>query len=113
MRRLRAGQLAEALELGGERAGGVAGLVDLRAVLDVVQADRKRRVLAREPGGALGRGTVDHQARAGEDAVHVRLDDALVDAGGEPEVIGVDDQPAHLGDSGGSCVGSPRISHWR
>ena len=96
VRRLRAGQLAEAFELRRERPGGVPGLVDLRPVLDVMQPDRQRRVLACEPHGVGGRGPVDHQARAGEDAVRVRLDDALVDTGGEAEVIGVDDQPAHV-----------------
>ena len=104
--RLHTGQLAEARELGGERAGDVAGLVDLGSVLLVVQADRERGVLAREPGGVRGPGTADHQARACQDAADVRLDDALVDSGRKPEVVGVHDQPAHFGDSGGWGMGS-------
>ena len=95
VRRIRSGQLTEPLELGRERARDVAGLVDLGAVLDVMQADRQRRMLARQPGGVRGRGTVDHQARAGEDAADMRLDDPRVDSGRQTEVVRVDDQPAH------------------
>ena len=104
--RLRTGQLTEARQLGGERASGVAGLVDLGAVLLVVQADRERGILAREPGGVRGRGTAHHQAGARDDAADVRLDDALVDAGREAEVVRVDDQSSHLVDSVGWTVGS-------
>ena len=60
VRRLGAGQLAEALELGGERAGGVAGLVDLGAVLDVVQPHRKPGCsrMSRAASAAAGRSTI-------------------------------------------------------
>ena len=60
VRRIGPGQLAEARELGRERASGVAGLVDLGAVLDVVETDRQPGVRARQLDGVRGRGPVDH-----------------------------------------------------
>ncbi len=70
---------------------------------------RGARARARPASAAAGR--CDHQARAGEDAADVRLDDALVDAGRQPEVIRVYDQPPHrraLSRSGGRARRSGR-----
>jgi hypothetical protein len=59
-----------------------------------VQADAEG---PRHPGacrGRFGRGPPDHQAGAGHDALLVAAHDAVVDAGAQTEVVGIDDQAA-------------------
>ncbi len=57
-----------------------------------VKSEVEPGMLGRGADGLGGRRAVDHQARRGHDAVGVCAQDALVDAGAEPEVVGVDDQ---------------------
>ena len=61
-----------------------------------MQADSELWVaLARTPPPRPPPGLLDHQARARDDAVFVRLDHAAVDAAAVAEVVGVDNQVAH------------------
>ena len=57
-----------------------------------MQADAQVRQAAGARDGVLDRGTADHQAGGGQDALGVRALDGLVDLGREPEVVRRDDQ---------------------
>ena len=72
---LAARQLAEALQLRVELFGGVAGIVELRAVVDEVQPGRQLRMAFREFGRLRRGGRRDHQAGARQHAARVGLDD--------------------------------------
>jgi hypothetical protein len=81
-------ELAEHLALYGDGVGHVE-------VIEVpVQADRESGVLAGELDCASDPVALDHEARAGHDAVGVGLDDPAVDAVGGAEVVGVDVEDA-------------------
>src|SRR5207244_2381433 len=60
-----------------------------------VEADAQTGVLARESGRVDARRPVHEQARARQDPVAVRLDDAAIDAAARTEVVPVDDEPLH------------------
>ena len=61
-----------------------------------VQAQRQPRdARLATATAAAAAGCAHHQAGAGDDAVHVAVQDALVDAVGQAEVVGVDDQRPH------------------
>src|SRR5438105_2306386 len=69
---------------------------ELRQERDVeVEADPEPRVRGRELDRLADSVAGDHQARARDDPARVTVDDAAVDAGGEAEVVGVDDQALH------------------
>src|SRR5437868_11190855 len=57
-----------------------------------VQADSELWIFVSEFKCFFERGAGNHQARAGDDAMLMALDDAAVDAGGLTEVVGVDDE---------------------
>jgi hypothetical protein len=59
---------------------------------DSMQTNVERGIVARQFGGGRRCGLGDHQARATNDAVAMRTDDAGVHLGRETEVIGVDDK---------------------
>src|SRR5438034_2096182 len=92
--RERPGELPEprqlALALGGDPLCLRVARVQLQ-----VEADAHMGVLARERGRRSARRPVDEEARARQDPVAVRLDDAAVDSVARTEVVPVDDEPLH------------------
>ncbi len=61
-----------------------------------VQTHAEARVSGGIISSRFGSRPADHQAGAGNDTTLLRADDALVDAGAQPEVIGVDSEMAEV-----------------
>jgi hypothetical protein len=59
-------------------------------------ADAEGRRGQRYMDRVLGCGGTNHQRRAGNDTGPVKLDNGAIDAGGEAEVVSVDDETGHL-----------------
>ncbi len=59
-----------------------------------MQPHAQCRVLAGEGHGFLAGGFVHHQAGGGQNPFAMGADDGLVDGGGAPEIVGVDDEAA-------------------
>ena len=77
-----------------------------------VQAQRQRGVPPGDGDRRLRSRLAHHQAGAGDDAVHVAVQDALVDAVGQAEIVGIDDQRPHSPSRSTIRATSPRQS-WR
>ncbi len=83
---------SEALAVGAEGGDGARGGDGGSVDEDEVAADAKRGVLAGEGGGFFEGGACGHEGGGGEAAGLIELDDGAVDAGGETEVVGVEDE---------------------
>lgn len=62
---------------------------------DDMATDAKGRVAGGDCGGCAGMICGGHQGRRGKRPRPVQVENRLVDAGGEPEVIGVEDEAGH------------------
>ena len=60
-----------------------------------VAADAQGRVGNGELNGFIGGGCARHKGGAGQHSVAMQFDDCLVDAAGEAEVVGIDDEAFH------------------
>ena len=74
---------------------GDSPLVQVARVQLQVEPEAQTGVLARERGRLDARWPVHEQARARQDSVVVRLDNAAVDPAARTEVVPVDDEPLH------------------
>src|SRR5437870_3869931 len=79
---------------GGTRARSPP-LVQVARVQLQVEPEAQTGVLVRERGRLDARWPVHEQARARQDSVVMRLDNAAVDAAARTEVVPVDDEPLH------------------
>src|SRR6185503_10373247 len=60
-----------------------------------MQADAQRRYRGGKPRRILARRRIHQETRASEDAPAMRIEDAPIDAAGQPEIVTVDDEIAH------------------
>ena len=87
-----ADQRQEARELALEFRGNPLGIVRIQLEMD---SDAQGSALTAEGGCFLARRSIDHQARAREDALAMRLDDAAIHSTRDAEVVGGDNEPSH------------------
>ncbi len=84
---------AEGFAVCAEEGGDGFGVGEGHAVeKDEMAADAEGGVRAGELDGVVEGGAGGHEGGGGEDAGLMELDDGAVDAGGEAEVVGVDDE---------------------
>lgn len=93
VRRKTTHQKLEPVELGSHHGARVDS--SLRLELQVQTHAQSRQFLRQSRGLLRGR-TVDHQARAGDDPVKMRLNDSTVDPGAHPQVVPVHDQVSDI-----------------
>jgi hypothetical protein len=84
---------AKGLSVGAEQAGDGFARGDGSSVgEDDVAADAERWVRARDGDGVVKGGASGHQRGGGEDSGGVEFADSAIDARGEAEVVGVEDE---------------------
>src|SRR5205823_479037 len=60
-----------------------------------MESDAQRAARTSEGGCLLARWSIHHEARAREDALAMRPDDAAIDSARDAEIVGGDDEPSH------------------
>lgn len=92
--------VAELRTLRGDERGKPPGISDWRTVDQYhMAADAETRVRQCECRSFGGRRSVRHHCGGAENALRVGFDDRAIDPGGEPEVVGIKDEAAHVNES--------------